>query len=181
MIKLTIGLEDWDGGGDKVVIVPCDLSTELDRQREYAIIDSMPHIPGVEAFDIWELNTILDEINAENPDMTGDLLSQIMEAIGVDDLDDKEFIRRIKENDFLFEDIGDLGWCMESEEIAARYIATILEVPFDPEVTDDMLEVLGEDVLNDYIDWGSIWGLYECMGFGLIECDDDALYLIHWR
>lgn len=50
---------------------------ELNRQGEYVIVDSAPYIPGVQAMDIWKLNSIIDDINAESPNMTSELLALI--------------------------------------------------------------------------------------------------------
>lgn len=185
MIKLKIELQDWDECcAEKVITVPStSLHSELNRQNEYVIIDSTPSIPGVHSMDIWELNKVLDDINSENPGMTAELLSLIMDAVD-GDLDDEEFVRRIKENDFMFEDLSDLKWRMGNEEIAACYIATELEVPFDDGITKEILAFLKKDEITDYIDWSAIWSQYEAIGFRLaedIESEEYSLYLIHWR
>jgi len=183
MIKLKIELQDWDTCTEKVVTIPADILSELNRQNEYIIIDCTPSIPGVQAMDIWELNEVIDSINSENPSMTAELLALIMEAVD-GELEDEEFVRRIRENDFMFEDLSDITWKMGNQEVAACYIATELGVPFDTGITKEILEFLKKDEITDYIDWSAIWDQYEAIGFKLaedLESEEYSLYLIHWR
>lgn len=181
MIKLQIEVQDWDNGGiEKVISIPSDIKSELNRQNDYVIVDSTPDIPGISVMDIWELNEIIDGINSENPAMTTEFFALIMDAVD-GNLEDDEFIRRIKENDFVFEDLSDITWKMSSEEIAACYIATELKVPFDTGITKEILEFIGKDEITDYIDWFAIWSQYELIGFKIAEDDDGNIYLIHWR
>ena len=184
MIKLKLELQDWDDScADKIVTIPSNIRSELNRQSEYVIIDSTPSIPGVQTMDVWELNEVIDDINSENPGMTAQLLALIMEAVD-GDLEDQEFVRRIKENDFMFEDLSDITWKMGNEEIAACYIATGLGVPFDTGITKEILEFISKDEITDYIDWSAIWAQYEAIGFRLaedLESEEYSLYLIHWR
>lgn len=184
MIKLKLELQDWDDScADKIVTIPSNIRSELNRQSEYVIIDSTPSIPGVQTMDVWELNEVIDDINSENPGMTAQLLTLIMEAVD-GDLEDQEFVRRIKENDFMFEDLSDITWKMGNEEIAACYIATELGVPFDTGITKEILEFISKDEITDYIDWSAIWAQYEAIGFRLaedLESEEYSLYLIHWR
>lgn len=184
MIKLKLELQDWDDScADKVVTIPSNIRTELNRQSEYVIIDSTPSIPGVQTMDIWELNEVIDDINSENPSMTAELLALIMDAVD-GDLENEEFVRRIKENDFMFEDLSDITWKMGNEELAACYIATELGVPFDSGITKEILDFIKKDEITDYIDWSAIWSQYEAIGFRLaedLESEEYSLYLIHWR
>ena len=184
MIKLKLELQDWDDScADKIVTIPSNIRSELNRQSEYVIIDSTPSIPGVQTMDVWELNEVIDDINSENPGMTAQLHTLIMEAVD-GDLEDQEFVRRIKENDFMFEDLSDITWKMGNEEIAACYIATELGVPFDTGITKEILKFISKDEITDYIDWSAIWAQYEAIGFRLaedLESEEYSLYLIHWR
>ena len=184
MIELELELQDWDGcGEDRVVAIPSNIRSELDRQNEYIIISSTPDIPNIQTMDIWELNRIVDDINSENPGMTAELLSLIMNTVDRN-LNDEEFVRRIKENDFMFEDLSEVAWGMCNDELAARYIATKLGVPFDTGITKDILEFIKRDEISDYIDWPAIWSQYEAIGFKIIENtepEECSLYLIHWR
>lgn len=184
MIKLKLELQGWDDScADKVVTIPSNIRSELNRQSEYVIIDSTPPIPGVQTMDVWELNEVIDDINSENPSMTAELLALIMDAVD-GDLENEEFVRRIKENDFIFEDLSDITWKMGSEDLAACYIATELGVPFDTGITKEILEFISKDEITDYIDWSAIWAQYEAIGFRLaedLESEEYSLYLIHWR
>jgi len=184
MIKLKLELENWDEDcAEKVITIPSNIRSELNRQNEYIIIDSTPPIPGIQTMDVWELNEIIDDINSENPGMTAEFLALIMDAVS-GDLEDEEFVRRIKENDFMFEDLSEITWKMDSEELAACYIATELGVPFDTGITKEILDFIGKDEITDYIDWSAIWLQYEIIGFKLaedIQSEERNLYLIHWR
>ena len=184
MIKLKLELQDWDGcGEDKVVTIPSNIRSELNSQSEYVIIDCVPSVPDIQAMDIWKLNSVIDEINSENPSMTAEFLALIMEAVD-GDLGDDEFVRRIKENDFMFEDLSDITWKMGNEDVAACYIATELKVPFDTGITREILDFLSKDEITDYIDWSTVWEQYEAMGFRIVEdleSEEYSLYLIHWR
>ena len=184
MIKLELELQDWDDGcADKTVMIPSNIRSELNRQNEYVIIDSTPFIPGIQTMDVWELNEVIDDINSENPGMTAELLALIMDAVD-GELEDEEFVRRIKENDFMFEDLSEVTWKMSNEELAACYIATELGVPFDTGITKEILDFISKDEITDYIDWSAIWAQYEAIGFRLaedLESEEYSLYLIHWR
>lgn len=184
MIKLKLELQDWDNDcAGKTVTIPSDIRSELNRQNEYVIIDSTPSIPGIQTMDVWRLNEVIDDINSENPCMTAKLLTLIMKAVG-GGLADEEFVRRIKENDFMFEDLSEIPWNMSNEELAAYYIATELGVPFDAGITREILDFIGEDEIIDYIDWSAIWMQYEVIGFRLVEDfkpKEYNLYLIHWK
>lgn len=184
MIKLELELQDLDDGcADKTITIPSNIRSELNYQNEYVIIDSTPFIPGIQAMDVWELNEIVDDINSENPGMTAELLALIMDAVD-GELDDDEFVRRIKENDFMFEDLSEVTCKMCNEELAAYYIATELGVPFDTGITKEILSFISKDEITDYIDWSAIWAQYEAIGFRLAEdldSEEYSLYLIHWR
>ena len=184
MIRIEVELQDWDSGCvEKTVMIPSNIRMELNSQSEYVIVDSTPFIPDIQTMDIWELNSIIEDINSENPEITAELLALIMDTVN-GELSDDEFVRRIKENDFMFEDLSDINWKMQEEEIAACYIATVLGVPFDIGITNEILEFIGREEIVDYIDWKSIWAQYEISGFKLIEdieSEECGLYLIHWR
>ena len=129
------------------------------------------------------MNEVIDDINSENPGMTAELLALIMDAVD-GELEDEEFVRRIKENDFMFEDLSEVTWKMGNEELAACYIATELGVPFDTGITKEILDFISKDEITDYIDWSAIWAQYEAIGFRLaedLESEEYSLYLIHWR
>jgi len=182
MIEISIELQDWNGDySESAISIPSDIRTVLDRQNEYVIVDSMPSIPGIQTMDVWKLNEVIDDINSENPDMTAELLVLLMETVD-GSLHDDEFIRRIKDKDFMFEDISNIT--MGDEEVAARYIVEELGVPFDSKINKETLAFITRDEVSEYIKWDEIWWQYEAMGFKLAEdvySDDPGVYLVHWR
>ena len=80
----------------------------------------------------------------------------------------------------LFRSSG-LRWVMNAKETAACYLATELKVPFDHGITDEMLDVLSEDAMTDYINWGQVWDQYSSVGFQVIEQEPTAggRYIVH--
>ena len=184
MIEFEVELQDLDNGSsEKTIKIPLNNGCGLSHQSEYVIVGSTPRIPGIQSMDIWELNDIVEEINCENPCMTADLLVVMMTAVD-GELWDKEFVRRIKESDFIFEDLTDITWKMNKKELAACYIASEFKVPFEEGVTKKALEIITDDSILDYIDWELIWNQYAMNGFRLADGvgnNDQSLYLIHWR
>ena len=181
MIQLAVEVSDLDCGESKVIVLPCNLRAELENHYDYIILSTSPKFPIRGNDDISGLNDILDDINSENPGMTEDYLKVLMEASSSGDLFDPEFVRKLKENDFMFEDISDLHWAMNAKETAACYLATELKVPFDHGVTDEMLDTLSKDVLTDYINWGQVWDQYSSVGFRVVEQEppNGGRYIVH--
>lgn len=181
MIQLTVEVSDLDGTDSKFLTLPCDLHTQLENYYDYIIL-SIDHGIQVNRNDnIKELNDILDEINSENPGMTEDYLEVLLEASLSGDLFDPEFIRKLSENDFMFEDISYIHSSMDAQETAAYYLATVLKVPFESGITSEMLDVLSSDIIKEYIDWEKIWDQYSSVGFRLIERDvpEKKRYIVH--
>lgn len=169
MIRLTVEVSDLDSGESKILTLPCNLRAELENHYDYLILSTTPDIPLSRNDDIKGLNDILDEINSESPGMTEEYLEILLEAAPSGDLFDEEFVRKLKENEFMFEDISDIHWAMSAEETAGCYLATDLNVPFDHGITEEMLNILGDDALTDYINWEQVWEQYASIGFRLIE------------
>lgn len=184
MIKLQVEVQDFpEEMGFQTVTIPSNLQAVLDPNVEYVVVDTLPRIPDVSSIGVWELNDLISSINQSSPGMTADFLAMLMDATGCE-LSDEEFVRRIKENDFLFEDITDLTRKYDAEEAAAKFTAFTLHVPFDADITKDMLSFFERKEVEYYIDWYAIWEQYETMGFKIIEdyLDDGyKIYLIHWR
>lgn len=168
-IRLIVEVSDLDGGESKILTLPCNLRSELEDYYNYIILSTTPDIPISRNDNIQELNDILDEINSENPGMTEEYLGVLFEASPSGDLFDENFVRKLKENEFMFEDISGVRWAMSAEETAGRYMATELQIPFDHGITKDMLEIVSDDVLVDYINWEQVWEQYASLGFKLIE------------
>ena len=169
IIRLTVEVSNLDDGESRILTLPCNLRAELANHDDYIILSTTPDIPISRNDDITKLNDVLDEIDSENPGMTEEYLDILMEASMSGDLFDEEFVRRLKENEFMFCDISDVHLAMSTQEIAAYYLAATLKVPFDHGVTDEMLDTISDDALMDYVDWMEIWEQYKSIGFKLIE------------
>lgn len=184
MIKLQVELEDsFDDMQYIKIILPCDLRMELDNQHDYIIVSCEPDIQIPQNDDIKRLNDVLDEINSENPEMTAHYLDILLKASGMSLFDD-EFIRKVKENDFLFVDLSDIHWHMTNNEIAACYLVQELGIPFDRDMEKETFTHMRDEQLTDYINWADVWDLFETNGFTLIEEDmvaENELYLIYWK
>ncbi len=165
---------------------PCNLRSDLPDYFDCVILSVSPDIQLSRNDEIERLNDVIDEINSENPSMDEDYLALLIEASPSGDLFDEDFVRRLKENDFIFEDISDIDNepSMLTREIAARYLATELMVPFDRGITSELLEEIAESELPSYIDWFEVWGQYEVAGFKIMESTnkigkDTSTYIIH--
>lgn len=180
-IQLIVDVCDLDCEESKTITMPCNLRAELGNHYDYIILSTTPNIPLSKNDDINRLNEILDDINSENPGMTEDYLSVLLGASPSGDLFDPEFVRKLKENDFIFEDISCIRWMMSAKETAACYLATELMVPFDHGITDEMLSILGNDALTDYINWEQVWDQYASVGFQVIEpnAPGGGRYIVH--
>lgn len=177
MIQLNVEVSNLDTGDTKYVTFPCNLRTELPDFFDCIILSVSPDIQINRNDEIERLNDVLDEINSENPSMDENYLALLVEASpSGGDLFNEDFVRRLKENDFLFEDISeqDGGSRMTTREIAARYLATELMVPFDRGITSELLERIAKSALPSYIDWFEVWDQYEAAGFKL-----SGKYIIH--
>ena len=164
--------------------MPCDIRSKLDSQHEYIIVSCDPDISIPQNDDIKRLNDVLDEINSENPDMTAYYLGILLQASNGMSLFDDEFIRKAKENDFMFEELTDIKWRMEIDEIAACYLLQELGVPFDKDMSKDSIEHLKDEEIVDYINWKYIWEKYGDMGFKLVTSEDPAdnrIFLVYWK
>lgn len=184
MVNLDIEVENLTTDYSiKSISIPCNLRSELDPNCDYVIVSCEPDIPGGYTDDLESLNEILETINSESPGMTNDLLRVLLSASD-SDIFDEVFLRKIEENDFMFEDLSNIEWGMEPDEIAARYLMTVLHIPFDRNIKPNTIEAFDDDSLSNYISWGKIWREYETLGFKVVEDlegETYGLYLIHWR
>ena len=184
MIQLDVEVSDLDCEDFRVLTLPCNLRAELDSHYEYIILSTSPEISISRNDSLEELNDILDEINSENPGMTAEYLKILLDASPSGDLFDEEFVRKLKENEFMFCDISELSLAMSAKETAGYYLVTEHRVPFDYGLTDEVFDVISNDVLVDYINWEQIWEQYEYVGFRLIEragttCESRKRYIVH--
>ena len=154
----------------------------LEPQHEYLIVTCEPHIALGQYDDVEKLNEILDDINSENPEITEVDLAVLAESYTGGSIFDEDFIRRVKENDFMFDDISDISWQMNSEETAACYLVSEYRIPFDNGITEELLEAMSDDLV-DYINWEDVWRQYAIMGFRIVETTDpqNGLFIVRWK
>lgn len=154
----------------------------MDEQAEYIIVSCCPDIPLSKCDDnIGLLNRIIEDINSINPDMTAEYLGILLIASGLD-ITDETFIRRVSTNSFIFKDISDIQCEMAPQEIAARYMVSELEIPFDG-LDKETLAAISNEKVSSYIKWDEVWATYSVMGFSLVEDSNfgNGLYLVYWR
>lgn len=180
LIKVEIEVEDWDTGETIAITLPCDLRGKIDLTHDLQIVDWEGNF-SIDHFDnIRKLNDIIEDINAENPDVTLELLSAIYDACDTGGFGDDKFIQKICSNDFMLEEIisGD-GWLMNrDEEICACYLATELLIPFARNITQGRLQEIKNGLIS-MIDWGIVWKYYTHMGFKLIKLNG-RMFAFHW-
>lgn len=186
MIQLSVEISNLDGEDTKIITLPCDLRAELENYYDYIILACCPNIPLRRNDDIKRLNDVLDEINSENPGMTEDYLDVLIEASASGDLFDDEFIRRVRENNFMFEDISDIDTGMSTKETAAMYLATDMNVPFERGMQQEAFLALNDDTVSKYVNWGLIWDCYGSLGFRVVERRNpiggkSQKYIVHIR
>ena len=185
-----LDLDDVSDGSQRSVVLPCDnLKAQLPVDHEYIIISTFPDLNIWLEDDLFKLNRVLDEINCENPEMTADYLGALVDASGVSNFYDEEFIRRVKENDFMFDDITNVDYELGLFGDAACYLLTEHEVPFwgdckIPSGTQTLVVSAFKTVAaKDFIDWNAIWDKYFAMGFRIVEWETDTAsktFVIMW-
>ena len=105
MVKIKIQVDDWDTGESTELTLPCDVRNKVDTSHSLYIIDWKCDMMIGYYDDIVQLNNVLDDINAECPSMTIEILNAILRASGCGDLSDKNFIQKICNSNFMFEEI----------------------------------------------------------------------------
>ncbi len=176
MIKIKVQVDDWDTGESTELTLPCDVRNKVDTSHNLYIIDWESDLMIGYYDDIAELNNVLDDINAECPSMTIEILNAIFNASGCSDLSNKDFIRKICSSDFMFEEItGAIG--TTNGEKCARYLATEMMIPFAKNITDTVLDTICAKA--DKVEWKKVWEHYETMGFEIINIGK-KLYAFHW-
>lgn len=179
MIKLKVEVDDWDIGETTQLTLPCEVKNSVDVSHELQIIDWDGNF-CIGFDDVVELNEAIEDINSENPCMTLELLEVILEASNSSSLNDKRFLEKICNSDFMLEElVGTEKWLMSSEEEkCACYLATEMLIPFAKNITTDYLESISENLV-DVIDWNTVWRYYFQMGFKVISLGD-TIYAFHW-
>lgn len=176
LVKVKIQVEDWDTGESIELILPCDLRNKLDTTHDLYIVDWEGDLAIGYCDDITELNNILDDINAECPSITLEMIEAILAASSCSDLSNEDFIKKICSSDFMFEEIigvsGDTN-----EEKCARYLTTKMMIPFAKNITDTKLEEICSQ--PDKVTWERVWKHYSVMGFKIITIGE-KIYAFHW-
>lgn len=182
MINIRVSLLEMESGKTITVDVPSSLIGTLYPERDYYISETVPNIDNWQIDDIWELNDLVDEINAENPEMTVEYMDILLMASMAQSAMDLDFRRRICENDFMFEEVTNTGYDLSGQENAAKYLADCAGVPFAPNITPSMLAGLMSSCVENYINWSLIWRKYLAMGFQYVETDspDYRSYVVLW-
>lgn len=188
MIQLLLDLDDITDGSQRSVMIPCDLKSQIPIDHEYAIISTFPELGIWVHDDIWKLNSTIDEINCENPDMTADYLGALVDASGIVNFYDEEFLRRVKENDFMFADITNVDYDLGMYGNAACYILSEHGIPFFG--TADVMKshalvmaAFKTCEARNFVDWSTIWDSYYNMGFKIVDWETDITsktFLINW-
>lgn len=176
MIKIKVQVDDWDTGESIELTLPCDVKNKVDTTHNLYIIDWEGNLALGCYDDITKLNNVLDDINAECPSMTLEMLETILEASGCGDLSDKDFIQKICSSDFMIEEIVGVTGATDKEK-CARYLTTEMMIPFAKNITEAKLEDICAK--SDKVIWKKVWEYYEIMGFELITIDK-KLYAFHW-
>lgn len=178
MVKLKIEVEDFDLGESIEVTLPCDIKNKVDLSHELLIVNYNNDLSLGYYDEVDRLNELLDDINAESPAMTIDILSSILIASGCYELSDKTFIEKITNSDFMFEEISiedDLD--MSDKERCAKFLATEMMIPFAKNITEDKLEEITK--LKNNVYWIDVWDFYDTMGFQIIRLGE-KIYAFHW-
>lgn len=179
MLKIKVKVDDWDTGETIELTLPCDIKNKIDTSHNLYIMDWDGEILIGFYDDVAKLNNLLDDINAESPTMTVEILEAILKASGCGELSDKYFMQKICTSDFMLEEITGVDGDTD-EEKCARYLAVEMAIPFAKNITNPILEgLITNSVLADKVAWGKVWKHYETMGFETILIDK-KLYVFHW-
>ncbi len=178
MIKLKVEVDDWDTGETVKLTLPCDVRQKVDMSHDLQIID-WDSLMSIGFDDVKKLNEAIEDMNAENPLMTLELLEKILDASATTTLCDKEFQRKICSSDFMLEKVERNMWKLKSkEEQCACFLATELLIPFAKNISEDFLESIRIDKI-DKVKWNVVWDYYSRMGFKIIEYKK-SVYAFHW-
>ena len=183
MLEFDVQLENLTTDEDEVTLhLPMsesEIRSKLMRDCEYLVIDhgSLANFKNYD--DIFALNEVINRISTENPLITNELLAIILETSSYDYLDDEEFLEKICQNDFMYEEVTiPEEWTETKEEYAAYVLCMEHEIPFSI-FEQEMVEI--KRAGKDYDDWSSIWDVYSFMGFYMSEDTDDEskIYIVN--
>lgn len=178
MIKLDVEVDDWDTGQMKKITLPCNLKMSVDTEHDLQLIDWEADISIERTDDIEKINTILDDINMENPTMTMEIFEAILKASD-SFLDDDGFVKKMCNGDFMLEKVewSNSNLLRTDEEKCAYFLAVKMLIPFAKNITESILDDMARTVGR--VDWKAVWKHYYHMGFETIKINK-VLYAFHW-
>jgi len=180
MIKLNITVEDFDTHATYYIQLPCQIKDVLNLSHDLQITEWDSSMMLDYCSDIESLNKVIEDINCENPNMTLEILEDILKATCCK-LSDKFFIDKLCSNDFMLEEVDTSGYDIDlisDSERCAHYMVTELEIPFAKNLGGKMSEMKIRP--KSFYDWRVVWGLYSKMGFQLLRIGRN-LYVFNWR
>lgn len=176
MVNLRVEVDDWDTGESTELTLPCDVKNKVDTTHELQITDWQAEMSIGFYDDVQKLSELLDDINAETPSMTLEILEAILNASYCAELSDKEFVRKICSSDYMFEEITETNGSTIKEK-CARFLANEMMIPFAQNINEGILEKISR--MPDKVLWNKVWDYYDNMGFQIIEVDGKH-YAFHW-
>lgn len=183
-MKAFIRLFDNKDGICTDLALPCpELALILaDRNHDYEVEDWPFDFFSGSLEQVKRFNDLAIQINSECPDIECSHIEAMMKATFTYSIFEEEFSRKLVESDYFLQQIpaayiNDVELSYK-EEVAASYMATVLNVPFGKNITQDQLNSL-KNKHFDLANWYKIWFLYERMGFKCLSIRGE-LYLFHW-
>lgn len=180
MIELDITIEDFDAYKTYYIRLPCSVKDVICTSHDIQVTEWGLSHPVEFCCDIESLNKVIEDINCENPNMTKDMLEEIMKNTGCK-LSDSLFVEKLCSNDFMLEEIDISRKSIDftsDTHMCAYYLATELEIPFAKNIGHLMSE-LKLNPASKY-DWEVIWECYKKMGFEKIYINN-KIYVFNWR
>lgn len=177
MVKLKIEVDDWDTEKTIKLTLPCEVNKAMDLSHEHLISYWESDMALGFYDDVVGLNNVIDNINSASPNMTLEILEELLDASNERALSSVEFIRKICDNDFMLEEIPVKieGWT--TEECVARFLAIELKIPFAKNITKKQL--LNMSKTPDSVNWKMVWNHYANMGFKVVIINDSP-FAFHW-
>ena len=183
MLNITVELENTTTDEDAIVMsLPMeetDIRGILMKDCKYLIVDTDSPADFKNFDDIFELNKAIRRICEENPTITNDVLAIILETSDYNNFDDEDFLEKICENDFMYEEAYvPKDWHRTKEEYAAFVLCTKYDVPFAL-LEQEMIEACRAG--KSYPEWDSVWDVYAFMGFHMSEDmeDENKIYIVN--
>lgn len=185
MIQMQVWIEDFSLDNSIELTLPDDnLSSKIDLSNDI-IISEYGSDTSFGVYDLEKLNEILQEINDQNPDLDLELLEELFKLYDCESISDKNFLNLIIDGDFLNDSItdfivekcGDYDECYSQQEaLAAMYLCVCKKIPFSRNIPLNKIDEVFNDLI-DFIDWNYIWGIYEYIGFKVVEINGETSVL----